>query len=163
MASDARSTRSDDGFAARPSREQPGTWILSGIIDENSDLGFLESLSGPTRLHMRDVRRINSYGVRAWIESIRKVPRGVGLEFVECSPAVIDQANMVAGFLGRGQVGSFYAPMICDRCGAERDELFRTEEYQRDGRLPEVSCPRCGSPMQVDDLEEHYLLFAREP
>ena len=149
-------------FVARRSRELPGTWILSGIIDENADLAFLESLSSPTQLNMREVRRINSYGVRSWIEAIRKVPVGVPLDFVECSSAVIDQTNMVAGFLGRGRVVSFFAPMICNRCGLERDELFHTEEYQREGRLPDVSCERCGGALVVDDLEEHYLLFARE-
>jgi hypothetical protein len=159
---DARDKPGEVVFVARRSREFPGTWIVSGVIDENADLSFLETLSAPTRLNMKDVRRINSYGVRAWIEAIRKVPAGVPLDFVECSSAVIDQTNMVAGFLGRGKVSSFFAPMVCSNCGRECDELFHTDEYQREGRLPDVSCDRCGGALVVDDLEEHYLLFARE-
>jgi hypothetical protein len=50
------------------------TISVSGVIDENSDLSFFEHLDGPTRFNMRNVRRINSYGVRAWIEGIRAVP-----------------------------------------------------------------------------------------
>jgi DNA-directed RNA polymerase subunit RPC12/RpoP len=69
---------------------------------------------------------------------------------------------MVAGFLGRGKVQSFLAPMVCSACGDERDQLFHTDEYQRDGRLPDMACDRCGGRLIVDDLEEHYLLFARE-
>ena len=140
----------------------PGLWLLSGIIDENADLGFLEMLNGPSKLDMKGIRRINSYGVRAWIEAIRKVPASAIVDFVDCPSVVIDQMNMVAGFLGRGRVVSFFAPMVCARCGVDRNELFQTEDYHRDGRLPEVSCPRCTAPMQVDDLEEHYLLFLRE-
>jgi len=159
---EARDKPGEAFFVARKSRELPGTWILTGVIDENADLSFLEGLSSPTKLNMKDVKRINSYGVRAWIEAIRKVPAGVPLDFIECSPAVIDQTNMVAGFLGRGKVTSFFAPMVCSQCGLERDALFHTDEYQREGRLPEVSCERCGGALVVDDLEEHYLLFARE-
>lgn len=159
---DGREKPGEAFFVARKSRELPGTWILTGVIDENADLAFLETLGSPTKLNMKNVKRINSYGVRAWIEAIRKVPAGVPLDFVECSSAVIDQTNMVAGFLGRGKVSSFFAPMVCSHCGHERDELFHTDEYQREGRLPDVSCERCGGALVVDDLEEHYLLFARE-
>jgi hypothetical protein len=162
VAADAKTHSSDDTFVARRSNELPGLWVLSGIIDENADLSFFAALSGPTRLHLRAVRRINSFGVRSWIDAVRRVPPDVAFELVECSPAVIDQTNMVAGFLGHGHVKSFYAPMLCPTCGFEKDELFETETYRRTGRLREVLCPECGSVMQVDDLEEHYLLFARE-
>jgi hypothetical protein len=145
-----------DGFTARRSREQPGLWILAGTIDENADLSFLAGLGAPTRLSMKNICRINSYGVRAWMEAMRHVPPGATLELIECPSPVVDQANMVAGFLGRARIVSFYAPLVCGDCGAEREELFVTEEYRRDGRLPEVSCPRCAVPMQVDDL------FARD-
>jgi hypothetical protein len=150
-------------FQARKSPEYAGTWNLVGIIDESADLSFLERLAGPTRLNMRGVRRINSYGVRSWIEAVRRVPAAVNFELVECPPSVVDQINMVAGFTGRGRVVSFFAPMICERCGHEKEELFQTEDYRRDQRLPAVKCPRCAATMQVDDLEEQYLLFAREP
>jgi hypothetical protein len=55
-------------------------YVLAGVIDENADLSFFESLSGHARLHMKAVRRINSYGVRSWIEAIRTVPPDVVLE-----------------------------------------------------------------------------------
>ena len=148
-------------FVARSSREQPGTWELSGIIDEHADLSFFAALNGPIRLNLRQVKRINSHGVRSWLEGIRKVPGGAAVEFVECSPAIIDQANMVAGFLGRGIVASFFVPILCARCGYEHDELFFTEDYTRDGHLPSVSCPRCATTLKLDELESNYLLFAR--
>jgi hypothetical protein len=155
--------RDPDSFQARRSPEATGTWHLAGVIDESADLTFLEQLVGPVRLNMRGIRRINSYGVRAWIEAVRRVPSGVALELVECPPSVIDQINMVAGFAGRGRVVSFLAPMICESCGNEKEQLFLTEDYRRERRLPDVRCPRCAAAMQVDDLEEQYLLFAREP
>lgn len=136
---------------------------LYGVIDENADLSFFARLHGTTRVNLRGVRRINSYGVRTWIESVRRVPADANVELVECPPALVDQMNMVAGFVGRAKVITFYAPMACERCGHEMEALFDVAEYQRAGLLPVVPCPKCASPMHVDDLEDHYLLFAREP
>ena len=143
-------------------RDESGAIALSGVIDESADLSFLTALSGHTRLNMRHVRRINSYGVRSWIENIRLIPHGVTFELIECPPSVVDQINMVAGFVGRGHVTSFYAPMACDACGHELDQLFFVSDYRALGRLADVACPRCGAKMHVDDLEEQYLMFARD-
>ena len=139
------------------------TWRLSGVIDEHADLAFMEGLSGHAQLNLKGVRRINSYGVRAWIEAVRRIPADTTVEFVECPPPVVDQMNMVQGFLGRGAVASFYAPMACETCDLEEDHLFQVDGCRAaGGKLPSVPCPKCEGPMEVDDLEEQYLLFVRE-
>jgi hypothetical protein len=136
---------------------------LSGVIDEHADLRFFNDLHGNVRLSMRGVRRNNSFGVRSWIDAIRKVPADCHLELVECPPPVVDQMNMVAGFLGRSKVTSFYAAMVCDNCTHEMDHLFSVEACREaGGKLPPVKCPTCGALMGVDDIEEQYLLFVRE-
>ena len=139
------------------------TLKLSGLIDEHADLRFFTSLHGHVRLSMRGIRRINSYGVRSWIDGIRKIPADCNLELIECPPPVVDQMNMVAGFLGRGKVTSFYAAMVCESCTHEMDHLFTVESCRvLGGKLPPVACPNCGHTMGVDDIEEQYLLFVRE-
>ena len=139
------------------------TLRLAGVIDEHADLRFMGNLHGDVRLSMRGVRRINSYGVRSWIDAIRKVPTDCRLELVECPPPVVDQMNMVAGFLGRGKVTSFYAAMVCESCSHEVDHLFTVDEIRRaGGKFPPVPCPSCGKRMEIDDIEEQYLLFVRE-
>src|SRR5262245_29793597 len=101
---------------------------LVGVVDENADLALLGTLGGrPIRVNMRGVRRINSFGVRVWMDMIRRVPRDVDITFVQCPPPVIDQCNMVAGFLGHGRLESFYAPMTCSECDEQVDQLFMTE------------------------------------
>jgi ABC-type transporter Mla MlaB component len=137
--------------------------VLSGVIDENADLKPLAQMGTSVEVNLRDVRRINSFGVRAWIDAIRQVPKDVRLVFVECPPPVIDQCNMVKGFLGHGVLKSFYAPMTCEECDEQRSQLFDTEQCRElGGKLPRTPCPRCGRDMEVDDLEEQYLLFVRE-
>jgi hypothetical protein len=137
---------------------------IGGVVDENADLSPLLQLGArPLRLHLRGVRRINSYGVRAWMDAIRRIPITARLSFVHCPPPVVDQCNMVQGFLGHGALDSFYAPMTCAECDEQLDQLFETEACRANGgKLPPTPCPRCGRPMEVDDLEEQYLLFVRE-
>lgn len=158
MIRDSATTFEVEGAEAGGGRIQ-----LNGLVDENADLSFFGALRGSTTISLKGVRRINSFGVRAWIDGIRKIPRAAAIEFIECSPPVIDQVNMVAGFLGHGKVVSFYAPMFCERCDLEEDRLFQVADCLKNGaRLPEVTCGRCGKPMEMDEVEEQYLLFLRE-
>jgi hypothetical protein len=137
---------------------------ISGIIDENADLAPLSALGDrPIQVSMRGVRRINSFGVRTWIDAVRRIPTATQLAFVHCPPPVVDQCNMVSGFLGHGALQSFFAPMMCSECDEQIDQLFETAACRANhGKLPATPCPRCGRPMEVDDLEEQYLLFVRD-
>lgn len=160
MAIDPASTRfrveAVDGEGGRVLR-------LMGVIDEHADLAFFTTLHGDVRLSLRGVRRINSFGVRSWIDAIRRVPNDCRLELTECPPPVVDQMNMVSGFLGRGKVTSFYAAMMCEACEHETDVLFNVADVKTaGGHLPKVACGKCGGRMEVDDIEDQYLLFIRE-
>ena len=140
-----------------------GQVTLTGVIDEHADLSFLGGLSGPkVTLNMRGVRRINSYGVRHWMEHIRKVPPNVQMEVIEIPPPIVDQVNMVHGFMGRGKVVSFYVPYTCGNCEEYREQLVTTAEVKKNKGLPEVKCPACGSVMEVDDVEEQYLQILKD-
>ena len=77
--------------------------------------------------------------------------------------SVINQLNMISGFLAHGTVRSFYGPMLCTRCSRETSHLFTTRECRDHDGLPPVDCSSCGSPMGLDELEDSYLLFLREP
>jgi len=142
-----------------------GTRItLEGIIDESSDLSPLDDLRGSVEVNMRGVRRINSFGARAWMDAVRQAQDKATLRFVECPPVVIDQLNMILGFLGQGRVESFLAPMVCESCSHEETHKFDARACRdNNGHLVPVDCPRCGSLLELDDLEDQYTLFLREP
>lgn len=140
-----------------------GQVTLAGVIDERADLSFLSGLAGPkVVLNMRGVRRINSYGVRLWIEQIRKVPLGVAIEVIEVPPPIVDQINMVHGFMGAGRIVSFYVPYICTNCEEYRELLMTTADGKTRKGLPEVKCTACDSVMEVDDVEEQYLQILKD-
>lgn len=136
---------------------------LSGVIDEHAEFGALDGLSGPVRVDMREVRRLNSYGCRRWVECVRDLSKRTQLTFVACSPAVVDQLNTTYGFLGASTVQSFIGVMRCERCDKTFDHLFDAREVaERDGLGP-VRCPKCNDLAALDDMEDSYLVFLREP
>ncbi len=137
----------------------PGRTVLevAGSIDEHADLSLLGNPTGVVEVDMRGVQRINSYGVRSWIDTIRRVPPDVTLIFTHCPPLVVDQMNMVEGLLGHGRLASFYAPMVCPACEHEELEFVEVSTCVAAGRkLPEARCSECGSIMQLDDLEDKF-------
>lgn len=147
------------------STSEPGRLVLrlSGVVDELADLGAFACVNVPElRLELERVRRINSFGVRSWIEAMRQVPRGVRVVFANCSPPVVEQCNMVSGFVGQAEIESFYVPMICAACEAQVELWVTTETCRALGNtLPATPCPCCERTMVIDDLEEQYLLFLR--
>ena len=86
-------------MAARPTfsievAERDGVDVvtIAGIIDENADLTPLSELGvRPIEVNLRGVRRINSFGVRTWIDAVRRIAQSARLTFVQCPPPVVDQ------------------------------------------------------------------------
>ncbi len=139
------------------------TLRVSGVIDEHAELDSLSEITSDVEVNLKDVRRINSFGVRSWMDAVRQIPNSVELIFVEAPPPVVDQCNMVRGFLGHGKLKSFFAPMVCEECDEQANVLFETQRCRElGGKLPSTPCKSCGRDMEVDDLEEQYLLFVRQ-
>jgi anti-anti-sigma regulatory factor len=153
------------GLSIEKTRTARGVRLaLSGVIDEGADFDTLADLTGSVEINMSGVKRINSFGARAWMDAVRVAAKKASLSFVECPPPVIDQLNMIQGFLGHSPVRNFFAPMICDNCEGEAMHLFDVRACKdRDGHLTPVQCDDCGGRMSIDDLEEQYTLFLREP
>lgn len=137
--------------------------LISGVVDETADLSELGGLDGRLEFNLAGLERFNSFGVRKWMDAMRALAESSSMTFVECSPTVIDQLNMINGFLASGRVVSFYGDMICDHCDAEATALFRASECRDLDRLPPVKCDDCGRMMELEAGEDQYLLFLREP
>lgn len=137
-----------------------------GEIDENADLSPLgRILEGKVVFHLENIRRINSCGVREWVNFIRELPAISELIFIHCSPATVTQLNMIYNFRGAAHIKSIYAPYICEYCDIEEEKLIDIDSQfpDKDGkisaRLPEYNCPKCNEPMEFDDLPDRYLSF----
>ncbi len=148
-------------------RERPGLTIVefTGEIDENADFAELKKrLRGPVVFQLAEIRRINSCGVREWVNFVRDLPQVTELTFSHCSPAIVTQLNMIFNFRGTAKVRSFYAPYVCDACGHEEDKLLDVQSQFVGGKFqaPEFGCEQCSASMEFDDLPERYLSFLNE-
>lgn len=115
------------------------------------------SLTGTVVLDLGDVRRINSYGLRQWLELNRELTsRGdqVQLYYARCSEAVVGQIGLVNAFADRGQVISFQAPYACSSCGHAFTAHFDCEHDAAElaaAQNPPRPCPLCNEPALLDD------------
>jgi hypothetical protein len=137
------------------------------LINEDTvfpDLSFFQG-----RRIVFDLERvvvINSVGIRNWINWRKTI--GVITVFVNCPKAVIDQMNILNGFVAVNSViESFYVPYYCEDCDLEKKVLYRsnlefvrgTSEQKSKLNFIEVTCESCSSRMEMDILEKKYFNF----
>lgn len=135
---------------------------ISGTIDEDVDFSNY-SLNGLTKMEfdLNSVKSINSCGIREWIKWLG-TNSGANMTYVNCPKIIIDQINMVDGFLPQnGKVLSFYVPYYNDESGAEKNVLFRYgKEYSDTGvNTPEKVTDDTGLEMEMDVIESKYFKF----
>ena len=136
---------------------------LSGVIDEFADLAFLAHLQGRVVIHLAEVRRINSFGVRLWIDGVRSIPVESEISYVNVPVPLVEQMNMVSGFFAQGQVESFVAPMVCTACAHTERRLFSVAECLKETPHElKATCDVCSGPMELDDIVEQYLAFLKD-
>ena len=138
---------------------------LRGEIDENADFSELKHLlRGEVELVLEGVTRINSCGVREWVNFVRGLDAVRTLWFARCSPPVVLQLNTIYNFRGRARVTSFMAPYVCEACHGDEYKLLDVAEHFPDRRahVPAFRCRRCGGVMVFDELPERYLSFLSE-
>jgi hypothetical protein len=136
-----------------------------GEIDEHANLAVLGGrLRGSVVFHLGEVRRINSCGVREWVNFVSGLPTVSELVLTNCSPAIVAQLNMIFNFRGRAKVRSFFAPYVCERCNTESEKLLEVSTHFPEGigKVPELKCDQCGAAMELDDIPERYLQFLAE-
>jgi len=150
-------------FSAGISHSDEVTFIkLSGVIDEDNELTELvEKIQpGTAIIDLAEIERINSCGVRDWVNWLGKIETETSVILVECSPAIVAQINLVNNFTGKGQVKSFYIPYFCTDCDEEKVLLCEVSEM---GPLPHdppiCRCDECDLVMDFDDMPDSYFAF----
>ncbi|HEY3356493.1 MAG TPA: hypothetical protein VGQ83_24795 [Polyangia bacterium] len=137
---------------------------LTGVIDEDNALaGLTDQIPGGTVvIDTGEIERINSCGVRDWVNWLTKLEKqGSNEVLVECSPAIVAQINLVHNFTGNGAVKSFYAPFFCPACDLEKVLLIEASEMAATNppKAPTCRCDECDGVMDFDDMEESYFAF----
>jgi hypothetical protein len=136
---------------------------LSGVIDEDADFNP-HSLAGAPAIVMElgSVKSINSCGIREWIKWVGTAG-SVAVQYQSCPKIIVDQINMVQGFLpATGKVMSFYVPFYSDDSGEEKSVLFTAgKEYGEGGLKPPEVKDSKGAVMEMDVVEAKYFKFLK--
>jgi anti-anti-sigma regulatory factor len=136
---------------------------LAGVIDEDNELTDLIDRigAGTCVIDLGEVERINSCGVRDWVNWLGKIEaKRAEIVLVECSPAIVAQINLVNNFTGKGVVKSFYVPYFCPECDEEKVLLSETADMgPAPHEPPTCRCDECDLVMDFDDMPDSYFAF----
>jgi hypothetical protein len=135
---------------------------LSGVINEAADLTPLEKLPHPLVLDLGGLQRINSIGVRNWMNFVRaREGAGADLTYERCPPIMVGQMSMITRFMGaRSRVSSVLVPYSCPACRHEEVRLLAIAPGARVER--QLACPKCGAAMDLDEVVETYAEVLRD-
>lgn len=138
---------------------------LSGSVDEDANFAVIESAeANGVVLDLEKISAINSVGIREWIKWIKQIPPTAKISLRKCPKIIVDQINMVAGFLPAGaKIESFFVPYFSDSSGAEKMVLFENGKEFTDsglGTLPEIK-DESGELMEMDVIEAKYFKFLK--
>lgn len=129
---------------------------FEGEVDERVDLSTLRP-SGKVVFDLAGVTRLNSEGVRRWVNFMRGLGEVTELSFVRCSVSLLTQLNMISGILGKGTIRSFYAPYYCRQTGQEEERLLTVEQIEDPLAPPIFPCE--GGELELDDIPERFFVF----
>lgn len=138
--------------------------ILSGVIDEDADFApHSLAAASDVIVNCDGIKSINSCGIRDWINWISAAKGSVVYD--NCPKIIVDQVNMVQGFLPPGgKVSSFYVPYYSEDSDEEKVVLFREgKEFTAQGELqaPSVTDSK-GAEMEMDVIEAKYFKFLKK-
>src|SRR5438445_9184324 len=125
-----------DKLIANIEQRRSGARVIkfSGVLDEHNHLNQLAekfSRGSLVLLNMAGLERINSSGVRDWVDWLALLDvMGVRPVLVACSPAFVAQMNRIKNFAGNAVVKSFQAPYHCATCRREHNVLIQVDEMK---------------------------------
>jgi CheY-like chemotaxis protein len=137
---------------------------LHGDITERADFSSLVIRLAAARVvefNMRETRYFSSAGVRSWCRFLEQLA-GRTYWFRHTSLAFTSQVAMVPMAAGTGEIHSFEAPYLCERCDREDVRLLERDAVLHDGDEivpPTFTCNECQGPLIFDDVPHRYLAF----
>jgi len=140
--------------------------VLGGHLDEDANLDTVSVGETPELIiDFNEVTTINSCGIREWIKWIKTIPTGKSITYVNCPKIIVDQVNMVSGFIPEnGKIKSFYVPYYCENTDSEKMILF-TEGKEFSGstlKVPDnITDDNTGEEMEMDVIKTKYFKFLK--
>ena len=137
---------------------------LTGVIDDSTSFEVTLGTPPPVlHLDCGQITRVNSRGIKMWMDYFGGARfRGTQLEFFDCSPAIIEQFNLISNFGCGGKVRSLQIPYTCSACATCFTKSFTVDEAKKMKKeVKDQPCPKCKAAGTFDDLPEMYLGFLK--
>ncbi len=146
--------------------------FFDGSMDENAKLPTFDSLVQAKSLvfDFENCGVINSSGIKTWVKLMYELSdlEGVNITLRNCQPLILDQINMIEGFLPpNGTVESIHVRLFCEKCEKEFSVLKKVDQLH-DGLgdvvadLKQVDCetfPKCKQFINLDMHPDKALTF----
>lgn len=133
---------------------------LHGDVDEFFFAEAVRVSRGKTLvLDLSRVSRVDSVGVKLWTSALANGQFG-RVFFVNVSPSLVAQFNMIVGFGSGGSLLSFYGYFICAHCNAETRFLFDAQadrDVIASHDTPRRQCHTCGLDAELDELPAFFF------
>jgi hypothetical protein len=154
------------GFEITKKQEgQVVVFELKGNVDEDANFTPPDLAgAGAIVLDLQGVTAINSVGIREWVKWIKVIPASIALKVRKCPKIIVDQINMVSGFLpAHTKVESFFVPYFSDSSGSEKMVLFEDGKELKNGEVhpPSEVKDDSGEVMEMDVIEAKYFKFLK--
>lgn len=132
-----------------------------GTIDEEFDYKELVGSFEIIKVDFKGLKMINSCGIREWINFIEKLGSDSHIEYYNCPQIIIQQMNMVAGFLtSNADVVTFYAPYYGE--DTDEEKMILLESKNIEGlKAPTITQEVNGENVELefDAIEQQYFKF----
>lgn len=135
---------------------------FSGSIDEDFHCeNLLKQTPLEVHIDFKGVKMINSCGIREWVKYVEKIGSKTPIFYYNCPQIIVQQMNMVAGFLtSSSTVKTFAGPYFCEAC--DEEHVLPLESAQlTGGKAPGMKCPSCQGEMEFDAIEKQYFQFLK--
>ncbi len=137
---------------------------IEGEITEDVDFAPLEEeltdIGGTLTFDLSGIGRLNSSGVRHWVNFMRALGEKKTKEILyeRCSVPIVDQINMINDFQGTAKIVSIYAPYLNEETDDETQKLLQVADIE-DPTNPPTFKDADGRLWELDELPERFFAF----
>jgi hypothetical protein len=144
----------------RTKTEHDGIHVFfSGPLNEDASLQIVQAQpDSKLHLHLDELTMINSAGIRKWLQWVGG-HIGESWQVWGCPPHLINQLNMIQGFLPtKAKVQSFYVVYYSVITNEQFKLLIDRDKWDQENAI-EVPVDSLGNPMEPDFLEDTFFKF----
>ena len=111
---------------------------------------------------------INSGGIKLWVHFAENLEsyQNLSVHFHNCPRSVVDQVNLVQGFLPKNaSVESVYVPIYCTKCEETRNvHLMVSDPHEKFEQIgdDEAAGPDCEHDFEVEIIKDRYFRFLKD-